>query len=235
MCKDSIHLCCCIFHYKNSVSAQLSQHCCLNNSVSTLLSQQLCLSNFVSALLSQCSVSATLSITALLCIKQLLKLPSHYCAFLSHSTTKKYALRGPLASSQRTTTKTYSHCCVLRFHIQQQKTILTLLCASLTYAILRCCVLFALHPHCCVYYIQPSRRILLTFAAVSFSFHSIHKNWTFMLHCVFPSFSFALSYASLPLHCCKRNLFFPLLSCCCASLLHFISVPSLLCIKASFI
>jgi len=60
--KLSIHLCCCLFHYKNLVSATLSQQICLSIAVSTLLFQHsvsaLCFSNSISALLFQHSVSA---------------------------------------------------------------------------------------------------------------------------------------------------------------------------------
>lgn len=136
--------------------------------------------------------------------------------------------------------KHYIRCCVLSFILSTKELTFALYCAtqhldcykgnfffflllhccaSLTYAILRCCVFFALHPHCCVYYIQRTGRILLTFAAASFSLHSIYKNQTLMLYCVLPSFFICaqLHFSSITFFC-KRNFFFLLLSCCCASL-----------------
>lgn len=85
-----------------------------------------------------------------LCIKQLCKLSSHcYASHISIEfkwTTKTYALRAPLASSQWTTTKTYSHYCVLRFHMHQQK---LCSCCYVVFSLLKWKTKKERHSRCC--------------------------------------------------------------------------------------
>lgn len=128
-------------------------------------------------------VSHHLSITALLCIKQLLTLLSRYC---------------PLHFMFSQQKQNYPRAAAHNLHIQQQKklhaaacfpyicnsTVLRILCITST-------LLCVLHSTCW------KNSPFIRCGEFLFALQYIHKNWTFTLRCVLPSFSFALCCASL--------------------------------------